>query len=481
MSSSEGVANNEIPVAERRLIVALLIAGAFVSILNQTLMLVAIPAIGEDFGIEPSLAQWVTTAFMLANGVFIPVSAVLIDRYSNRSLYLSALAIFTLGTLLGALSTSFPMLLLARVIQGAAAGLIIPMIQTLIMSLYPPRQRGAAMGLVGLAIAFAPAIGPTLSGWIVEHLSWRALFVVLLPIAALVLLASALFMKNVTPRRDRPIDWLSVLLSTLGWGGLLYGFSVAGDHGWGSREVVIALVGGAISLALFTRRQNSLARPLLDLAVFRSPVFTLSTALCTLVFMLMIGAMTLIPLYIQTARELGAIVSGLVLLPGAVVNGLMSPVAGRVFDRFGIGLMAPLGYLLMALSTGLLMSMQADTSPLLISLYLVLLMLPVSMLMLPLVTVGINALPHRLIAHATAMNNTLRMVGGSVGTALLVTVMSLPINRPEADGSMAEAVAEGVSLAFGVSLGLSLLGLAGACWLWRLVSRPEEEQAHEPG
>lgn len=463
------------PGFNRTLIVALLIAGAFVSILNQTLMLVAIPSIGQDFGIDPSLAQWVTTAFMLANGIFIPVSAVLIDRYSNRTLYLTALSVFTLGTLLGALSTSFAVLLLARVIQGAAAGLIIPMIQTLIMSLYPPHRRGAAMGLVGLAIAFAPAIGPTLSGWVVEHLAWRALFILLLPIAGLVLLASAVFMKNVTPQRDRPIDVLSVVLSTFGWGGLLYGFSVAGDHGWGSAEVLIALLGGAFSLTLFIQRQHRLEQPLLDLAVFRSPVFSLSTALCSLVFMLMIGAMTLIPIYIQTARELGAVVSGLILLPGAVINGLMSPIAGRLFDRFGIGLLAPLGYLLMSLSTALLMSMDAATSPLMISLYVVLLMLPVSMLMLPLVTLGINALPYALIAHASAMNNTLRMVGGSVGTALLVTVMSLPINAMDPGSSMAQAVAEGVRLAFGVALALSVLGLIGALWLWRLVTRPNQE------
>ncbi|WP_108124261.1 DHA2 family efflux MFS transporter permease subunit [Saccharospirillum mangrovi] len=468
------------PAVNRTLIVALLIAGAFVTILNQTLMLVAIPAISAEFNAEPSLVQWVTTAFMLANGILIPVSAVLIDRYSDRVLYLTALGIFVAGTLIGAFSTSFAMLLVARIVQGAAAGLIIPMIQTLVMSLFPPHRRGAAMGLVGLAIAFAPAIGPTLSGWIVEHLSWRALFILMLPISALVWLATAFFMTNVTPRRDRPIDALSVVLSTFGWGGLLYGFSVAGSHGWGSQEVLIALIGGAVSLTWFVHRQTRLSQPLLDMAVFRSPVFTLTTALCTLIFLLMIGVMTLIPIYVQNALELGALVSGLVLLPGAIINGVMSPVAGRLYDRFGIGHLAPLGFALISLAIFLLMQLGTDASPWSIAAFVTLLMFGVSLLFLPLVTAGINALPHALIAHATAMNNTLRMVGASVGTALLVTVMSWPLARAGANVAHAAAMADGVHLAFGAALLLALLGLVGSLWLWRLVSRPpvDDVQAH---
>lgn len=477
--STDSPASAPAVVVNRTLIVALLIAGAFVTILNQTLMLVAIPAISADFGAEPSLVQWVTTAFMLANGILIPVSAVLIDRYSDRVLYLTALGIFVAGTLIGAFSTSFAMLLVARIIQGAAAGLIIPMIQTLVMSLFPPHRRGAAMGLVGLAIAFAPAIGPTLSGWIVEHLSWRALFFLMLPISALVWAATAVFMTNVTERRERPIDALSVVLSTFGWGGLLYGFSVAGSHGWSSPEVLIALIGGAISLSWFVHRQQRLPQPLLDMAVFRSPVFSLTTALCTLIFLLMIGVMTLIPIYVQNALQLGALVSGLVLLPGAIINGVMSPVAGRLYDRFGIGHLAPLGFALISVAIFLLMQLDTQASSWLIAAFVTLLMFGVSLLFLPLVTAGINALPHNLIAHATAMNNTLRMVGASVGTALLVTVMSWPLARAGAEVAHAAAIAEGVHLAFGAALLLALLGLAGSFWLWRMVSQPRVQNTGE--
>ncbi|MDB2448704.1 DHA2 family efflux MFS transporter permease subunit [bacterium] len=471
MSTDSSASSFEFP-ANRTAIVAVLIAGAFVTVLNQTLMLVAIPAISADFGAEPSLVQWVTTAFMLANGILIPVSAVLIDRYSDRVLFLTALSIFVLGSVIGALSTTFSLLLLARIIQGAAAGLIIPLTQTLMMSLFPPHRRGAAMGLVGLAIAFAPAIGPTLSGWIVEHLSWRWLFVLMLPISGLVLLATALVMTNVTPRRDRPIDALSVVLSTFGWGGLLYGFSVAGSHGWRSPDVLVALIGGTLSLIWFMQRQRRLPQPLLDLAVFRSPVFALTTALCVLIFMLMIGVMTLIPIYVQNALQLGALMSGLVLMPGAIINGVMAPVAGRLFDRFGVGHLAPIGFSLVALVLFLLMQTGMNTSPVAIALCVMLLMFSVALVMLPLITAGINALPHSLIAHATAMNSTLRMVGASVGTALLVTIMSVPLARPGADMAHAAAISEGVHLAFGAAWLLALLGVAGSFWLWRMVKQP---------
>jgi len=255
--------SDDIPAYNRTLIVIILIAGAFVSVLNQTLMLVAIPPIMQDFNANASLAQWVTTAFMLASGLLIPITAALMDKYSSRTLFIVALVLFTLGTLLGAIAQTFTMLLIARIIQGAAAGIIMPMIQTLMMIMFPIEKRGAAMGLVGLVIAFAPAIGPALSGWVVDHFSWRYLFVLLLPIALLVILAALLFMKNVTRQRASRIDSLSVVLSSFGWGGLLFGFSMAGSAGWGSAIVLLSLLVGAVSLVAFiTLNHRKLISPI---------------------------------------------------------------------------------------------------------------------------------------------------------------------------------------------------------------------------
>lgn len=458
--------SNDIPAYNRTLITVILISGAFVSVLNQTLMLVAIAPIMRDFAISASQAQWVTTAFMLTSGLFIPVSAALIDKFSSRRLYLAALAIFLVGTVLGSLAGTFEVLLLARIIQGASAGIVMPLIQTVMMSIFPPQKRGTAMGMVGLVIAFAPAIGPALAGWIVDHLSWRYLFIILIPISLLVLTAALGFMKNVTRQRENRIDVASVVLSTFGWGGLLYGFSIAGAQGWGSPNVIISLATGGVTLTLFIRRQTRLAQPLLDVTVFTSRTFTLTTVLSVLVFALLIGAQTLIPIYAQTVRAMSALDAGLLLLPGAVVMGLMSPVAGKLYDRFGIRWLSIVGFSLLSVAMLMLANLNEHQHPLWIAAMSMLHMLGVATMMMPLITAGINALPRHLIAHATAMNNTVRMVGASIGTAILVTVMSATADGG-AGAETPSAVARGVSHAFLLAFAVALAGLAIASRLGR--------------
>ena len=441
----------------RTLIVVLLIAGAFVSVLNQTLMLVAITPIMDDFQIAASQAQWVTTAFMLASGVCIPVSAALIDKYSSRTLYLSALGVFLVGTVIGALAHSFPLLLLARIVQGASAGMIMPLIQTLMMTLFPPEKRGRAMGLVGLVVALAPAMGPSLSGWIVDQFSWRFLFTILIPAIGLVWLVSMKYMKNVTHQRANRLDKLSIVLSTFGWGGLLYGFSIAGSAGWTSLEFILASSIGVVSLGWFFLRQPGLAQPLLDLAVFQSRQFSLTTALSVLVFVLLIGTQTLIPLFAQNVLQLNALNAGLILLPGAVLMGLVSPLSGTLFDRFGIRGLSIGGFSLLVAAMFLLSRLTPETQPGWIVLMSSLHMLGITTLLMPLITAGINSLPGHLIAHATAMNNTLRMAGASIGTALLVTIMSVGQQTAMSQGAE-HALAHGIRLAFWLALALALVG-----------------------
>lgn len=458
------------PNLNRPLILGLLVFGGFVVVLNQTLMLVAIPPIMADFGITASQAQWVTTAFMLANGIMIPVSAALIDRFSSRSLYLVALLIFLLGTVIGALAQSFYLLLLARIVQGISAGIAMPLGQTVIMSLFPPHKRGAAMGMVGLVIAFAPAIGPTLSGWLIEQQSWRSLFIVLLPFTVAVLALAWWVMTDATVRRHSEINPTSVTLSTLGWGGLLYGFSMAGASGWGSLPVVIALVTGTVSLAIFISLQLRMNHPMLEFRVFSYPVFRLTTILSILVFALLIGPQTLLPLYVQNVRGLGALQTGLLMLPGAIVMGLMSPISGRLFDRFGIRWLAVAGFTLMAIAMGLFARLDDSTSLGLIRVTFMIHMLGISTLMMPLITAGINALPLHLISHGTAMNNTLRMVGASIVTALLVSLMSSRAAMLSEHTTEA-ALLSGLRLTFLVALALAIAGALSANAL-----RPAQQQ-----
>src|SRR5699024_6578374 len=304
----------------RKILMTVLISGAFVIILHQTLRNPALPAFMADFGITASAAQWVTTSFMLVNGIMIPVTAFLIRKFTTRALFLTAIGLFIVGTIICASAPVYPALLLGRVVQAASGGLIIPLMQTILFAVYPRDERGTAMGTFGLVISFAPAIGPSLSGWVVDHLPWQTLFYMMLPIAGFSFVVAYFMLRNVTERSDPRLDVLSVILSSFGFGGLLFGFGSAGESGWTSAPVLGPLIVGAVALIWFIVRQLRLDEPLLELRVLKQPVFALNTLLGVFVFIAMIGGMLIIPMYMQTMRDFTALESGLVLLPGAVVK-----------------------------------------------------------------------------------------------------------------------------------------------------------------
>ncbi|WP_338471804.1 MDR family MFS transporter [Niallia sp. XMNu-256] len=442
----------------RRVIVGVLLAAAFVALLNQTLLIVAIPPIMGEFGIDPNQAQWVTTGFMLMNGIMIPITAFLIEKFSSKALLIFAIAIFSLGTFMGAVAPNFGILLTARIIQAMGAGILMPLMQTVMMTVYPPEKRGAAMGMGGLVIGFAPAIGPTLSGWIIDHFTWRHLFYTVLPFTIIVLVLAIFLMKNVTQQKVVKVDILSVVLSSFGWGGLLYGFSMVGSAGWESPFVIASILIGGVTLTLFIRRQNQLENPMLNFKVFQYREFTITTILGALMFALLIGIETLLPLYIQNVREGSALQSGMILLPGAIITGAMSPIAGRMYDRFGARGMAIIGFSATLAATILYMNIAIETSIPFIAVIFALKMLGFSLLMTPLMTSGINALPFGLIAHGTAMNNTIRMIGGSIGTALLISVMSMS-SKVSASADEALSMLDGIQTAFIVAAMMALTGL----------------------
>ncbi|UUZ80422.1 MFS transporter [Paenibacillus sp. P26] len=239
---------------KRTVLVVVMLAGAFVTMLNQTLLNTALPQIMKDLSISANTAQWLTTGFMLVTGVLIPVSAFLIEKFSTRRLFITAMCLFASGTLMVAMAPNFPVLLFGRILQAVSDGLMLPLMQTIFLMIFPVKQRGSAMGMVGLVMAFAPAIGPTLSGWVVGNFSWRALFYMIFPIAVLIIIFASFMLENVTKVTRPKIDIMSIILSSLGFGGLLYGFSSAGNHTWNSSEVVIALFAGTVAIGLFIWR-----------------------------------------------------------------------------------------------------------------------------------------------------------------------------------------------------------------------------------
>ena len=447
----------------RNLVLAVLVSGAFVIILNQTLLNTALPAFMHYFDITSGAAQWVTTSFMLVNGIMIPVTAFLIEKFTTRGLFFTAMGLFIIGTLVCAIAPVYPVMLIGRVIQASAGGIIMPLMQTILFAIFPVEKRGSAMGTFGLVIAFAPAIGPSLSGWIVDHLPWQTLFYMMLPIAIIDLIIAYFLLKNVTERTFPRLDVLSIVLSTLGFGGLLFGFGTAGDAGWISAEVLIPLVIGAITLTLFITRQFKLEQPILEFRILRYRMFTLNTLLGMCVFIVMVGGMMVLPLYMQNMNDFSAMESGLVLLPGAAVMGLMSPVTGRVFDAIGAKWLAIAGFVLLTGTTFLFARLAPDTSFVYLAVVNTVRMFGVAMVMMPVTTAALNQLPSHLIPHGTALNNTLRQIAASVGTAALVTIMVSAARNPETYG-MAGLV-HGANVAFFVAACVGILGVIGSFFI----------------
>lgn len=408
----------------RGLLVLVLMIGSFCTVLNGTILATALPAIMKTFDINTSTVQWLTTGFMLINGVMIPVSAWMINKFSTRVMYIGAMTTFLLGTVLAYISTNFGMLLAGRIIQGLGVGVTMPLLQTIMLSIFPPEKRGAAMGTVGLVIGLAPAIGPTLSGWVVDNYTWRDLFGMIIPIVCFVLILSFFLMRNVIPNQDQKLDFISAVTSTIGFGSLLYGFSNAGNDGWTDKFVLLELVIGFIFVALFIRRQLHMEEPFLDVRVFKYGEFTLAALLSGVANLAMFGIEMLLPLYIQNVRGESAFHSGLMLLPGAIAMGVMSPITGRIFDRFGARYMAITGMTLLTLGTIPFLFITENTSVAYIVIFYAVRMFGIAMTMMPVTTSGMNALPFNSISHGTAVNNTFRQVMSSIGTAILTSVLT---------------------------------------------------------
>ncbi|OIK08643.1 MFS transporter [Bacillus sp. MUM 116] len=440
-------------------IVALLLAGTFIAILNQTLMITAIPPVMDEMNVTANSAQWLTTVFMLVNGIMIPVSAFLLERFTTRQLFISAMSIFAVGTFVGGLAPNFEMLLFARVIQSIGAGVMLPLMQTVFLMIFPVNRRGSAMGLVGLVISFAPAIGPALSGWVTSHFSWRVLFFIILPIALIDIFIAFIALKNVTEISKPKVDVISIIFSSLGFGGLLYGFTSAGNNGWTNAITILTLAIGAISLVLFISRQLRLKHPMLEFGVFKYSIFPFAIIIGMIGFMGLIGAETIIPLFMQNMRGFSAFEAGLALLPGALVSGFSAPIVGRIFDKIGARWLVMIGLTIMTGASFAFTRLGPSSTMTYITVLYGIRMLGLSMVMMPVATSALNQLPKRLIPHGAAMDNTMKMIAASVGTAILVTVMTTTAETAKQRTEIAHPDMYGANVAFMVVSILSLIAL----------------------
>ena len=433
-NSTEGRVNERIKNQEsnfifgkgitRGKILAAMLFGMFIAILNQTLLNVALPKINTEFNISASTGQWLMTGFMLVNGILIPISAFLFNKYSYRKLFIIGLVLFTFGSLICAISMNFPIMMTGRVLQAIGAGILMPLGSNVIVTIFPPEKRGVAMGTMGIAMILAPAIGPTLSGYIVQNYDWNLMFYGMFFIGLVAIAVGffwfRLYQRTTNPKADVP----GIIYSTIGFGALLYGFSEAGNKGWGSTEIVSMFIIGIIFITLFVIRELRMKAPMLNLEVLKYPTYTLTTVINMIVMMSLYGGMILLPIYLQNLRGFSALDSGLLMLPGALVMGALGPIAGKLLDTIGIKPLALIGTGIMTYATWELTKLNMNTTYSHLMVIYIIRSFGMSFIMMPIMTAGMNALPARLISHGNAFVNTMRQLAGSIGTAILVTVMT---------------------------------------------------------
>jgi DHA2 family lincomycin resistance protein-like MFS transporter len=407
-------------------IIFTMLIACFVVILNETIMNVALPKLMVELSVSASTIQWLATGFMLVMAILIPTTGFLINRFSTRALFITAMGTFSLGTLLCGLAPNFVFLLGGRILQASGTAIMLPLLTTTILALIPPERRGSMMGTMSIVISVAPAIGPTISGIIIQSLSWRYMFFFVLPITLLILGYGYFKLQNINEAKATALDKFSIVLAAMGFGGIVYGFSSVGEGGgsFANTHTLIPLTIGFMSLALFVWRQFTLKDPLLDLRALRYPMFALSVVIMMISMMALFSTAILLPIYLQNVRGMEPLETGLFLLPGGIINGLASPIVGRLFDRFGPRFLVPIGTTLMTVTIWSLTQITAETSTILLLLAHVLFSLGLAMLFTPVFTTGMNQLPRHLHAHGSAIASTLQQVSGAIGTALLVAIMS---------------------------------------------------------
>ncbi|WP_425072329.1 MDR family MFS transporter [Sagittula sp. S175] len=453
--------------ARDRQVIWLLLVSAFTVILNETIMGVALPRLMNDLGITASAGQWLTTAFLLTMAVVIPITGFLLQRLATRQVFLMAMGLFSFGTLICATAPGLGQLIAGRIVQATGTAMMMPLLMTTVMSLVPPETRGKTMGNISIVISVAPAIGPTISGIILNLLHWRWMFWLVLPIGLAALALGYFRLVNVNEPKARPLDLISVPLSAVGFGALVYGLSTIGEsHGAAPVQPWMPLTLGVVVIALFAARQLKLApqgRALLDLRTFGNRVFTVSVVMMGLCMMALFGMIILLPIYMQNVLGMEPLEAGLSLLPGGLLMGLMAPTVGRLYDRIGARKLVIPGGFFVSAGLWLMATLHAETAVWHVLVCHVILSIGLALLFTPLFTSALGSLPKELYSHGSAVLGTTQQVAGAAGIALFVSVMSLAAAAAASGGAdVVHATAAGVRAGFmtggAVSLALIVAG-----------------------
>ena len=436
-----------------RRVINLLLVSSFVVILNETIMSVAIPPLMLSLGVTAAAAQWVTTAFLLTMAVVIPMTGFLIQRLPTRAIFLMAMSLFSVGTISAAVAPGLELLVVARVVQASGTAIMLPLLMTTIMTLVPPATRGKSMGDVMMVISVAPAVGPVLSGLILNYLHWRWLFIVVLPIALASLWLGWRRIENVTTPRKAPLDAASVVLSVFAFGGSVYGISLLGVPPVpGQPPSWVPLIVGIVAMVVFVLRQIRLQRTdsaLLDLRVFASRNFSVCLLLTMILMLTLFGTIILLPIYLQNVLGLGTLATGLLLCPGALLMGRLGQKVGSWYDRIGPGKLVIAGIVIVTAVLWAMTLLGTESRVEYILIGHIVMSVGFALLFTPLFTTSLSSVPPQLYSHGSAVLGSFQQVAGAAGVALFVAIMTARQAQLAASGAVAgEALAGGIRAAF---------------------------------
>lgn len=462
---------------QRTLIMIPLLIGGFIALLNETLLNVAFPQLTMSLHVTTSTVQWLATAYMLIIGISVPVIAFLLENFTTKTLYLVAMFLFFIGTICCGLSQSFPMLLASRMVQGLGTGMLIPIMINTILAIYPPEKRGEAMGLSLIIVVVAPAIGPTLSGLVLQYLNWHWLFFSVLPIAVIAIIIGIFNIKNVSNLSKPKIDIFSVFLSTIGFGGLIFGICAIESMGFFNTTVIISLICGVLGLILFVTRQLSLKQPMLEMRAFRYPMFSLGTFIMLISFMIPFSMNIILPTYLQSSLGLTPFAAGLALLPGGIVAALTTPLSGRLYDKIGAKPLVIIGFVILTVCMLFFSHISASVKLALIIVMHCFIFLGTSMINTPIQTNALNQLPKEYQTHGVAITNTVQQIASAFGSSLFIGLMAAiqtnhlsGLKNPTALEQQ-NAIISGVNAAFTAALIMVIIALILSLFIRRRESK----------
>ena len=459
--------------ADVKVILIVLVGAALVMFLNETILSVALPSIMADFSIPATTAQWLTTGFMLTMAVVIPTTGWILQRFTTKQVFLAAVTSFLVGTVVAAWAPTFTALLVGRIVQATGTALIMPLLMTVAMTVVPANRRGSIMGVISVVMSVAPALGPTVSGFVLNRFTWHWLFWLVLPLIAVALVVGAIFIRNIGETARSPLDPLSVVLAGLGFGGLVYALSTLGTN---PTVAVGVAVFGVASLAVFVWRQIKLDTPLLDLRPFTIRNYTLSVIVALLLMGTLLGVAMVLPIYLQTALGVTALKTGLLVMPGGLASGILAPFIGRLYDRVGPRPLVIPGALLLFGAVWAMTRLDINSTTTEVIIMHMVFSLGLALMMTPLMTTALGSLPKHLYGHGSAILNTLQQLAGAAGTAILIASLSFGTQAALSGGAdLAQATADGAHTAFIVAGVMAALVLVASPFVTKVAEDQHEE------